>query len=277
MFSVYLEGGANGDHDVYEVYAKAGDTELASAPAVPQGWKIWQNPQIRFTVNETTEVMVGMRATATGSAWGTWDDAYLYKDVDLTPTPDVTKNGLVTVDGVTYYYIKGVVQENYTGFVKSNSIQYYVKAGIVQAAYKGLVTSSKTGNIWLVKNGMVYSSYIGFYKNAKGQQCYIYKGKFQNAKSGFAKSPKTGKIYYIRKGIVQYGYTGFIKNPASGNQCYVVKGVFQGSKTGVVKSPKTGVKYYVKSGRVSYKTTGIVKISGVKYKVVKGVVKGIVK
>ena len=194
-----------------------------------------------------------------------------------TPTPDVTKNGLVTVDGVTYYYIKGVVQENYTGFVKSNSIQYYVKAGIVQAAYKGLVTSSKTGNIWLVKNGMVYSSYIGFYKNAKGQQCYIYKGKFQNAKSGFAKSPKTGKIYYIRKGIVQYGYTGFIKNPASGNQCYVVKGVFQGSKTGVVKSPKTGVKYYVKSGRVSYKTTGIVKISGVKYKVVKGVVKGIVK
>ena len=77
--------------------------------------------------------------------------------------------------------------------------------------------------------------------------------------------------------LVQYGYTGFIKNPASGNQCYVVKGVFQGSKTGVVKSPKTGVKYYVKSGRVSYKTTGIVKISGVKYKVVKGVVKGIVK
>lgn len=281
VFSVYLQGGANGENDVYEVYAKAGDTELASAPAVPQGWKIWQNPQIRFTVNETTEVMVGMRATATGGAWGTWDDAYLYKDVDLTPdpgqTPDVTKSGLITEDGVTYYYKKGVVQENYTGFVKSSSIQYYVKAGIVQAAYKGLVTSSKTGNIWLVKNGMVYSSYTGFYKNAKGQQCYIYKGKFQNAKSGFAKSPKTGKIYYIRKGIVQYGYTGFIKNPASGNQCYVVKGVFQGSKTGVVKSPKTGVKYYVKSGRVSYKTTGVVKISGVKYKVVKGVVKGIVK
>ncbi len=160
VFSVYFQGGANGDNDVYEVYAKAGDTELASAPAVPQGWKIWQNPQIRFTVNETTEVMVGMRATATGGAWGTWDDAYLYKDVDLTPTPDVTKNGLVTVDGVTYYYIKGVVQENYTGFAKS---------------------------------------------------------------------------------------------------------------------PRTDVKYYVKSGRVSYKTTGVVKISGVKYKVVKGVVKGIVK
>lgn len=178
VFSVYLQGGANGDNDVYEVYAKAGDTELASAPAVPQGWKIWQNPQIRFIVNETTEVMVGMRATATGGAWGTWDDAYLYKDVDLTPdpgqTPDVTKSGLITEDGVTYYYKKGVVQENYTGFVKSNSIQYYVKAGIVQAAYKGLVTSSKTGNIWLVKNGMVYSSYTGFYKNAKGQQCYIY-------------------------------------------------------------------------------------------------------
>lgn len=39
VFSSYLQGGANGDNDVYEVYAKAGDTELASAPAVPQGGK----------------------------------------------------------------------------------------------------------------------------------------------------------------------------------------------------------------------------------------------
>ena len=54
MFSAYLQGGANGDNDVYEVYAKAGDTELASASAVPQGWKIWQHPEIRQYVMTST-------------------------------------------------------------------------------------------------------------------------------------------------------------------------------------------------------------------------------
>ena len=289
VFSAYLQGGANGDNDVYEVYAKAGDTELASAPAVPQGWKIWQHPQIRFTVNETTEVMVGMRATATGGAWGTWDDAYLYKDADITPTPDpnpdpnpdptpdVTKSGLITEDGVTYYYKKGVVQENYTGFVKSNNKEYYVKSGVVQAAYTGLVKSSKTGKTWLVRRGIAYQTYTGFYKNAQGQQCYIYKGRFVNEKTGIVKSLKTGKYFYVRRGIAQLGYTGFVKNPSTGHSCYVSKGVVPHTKTGIVKSPKTGIKYYIKKGVVAEKVTGTIKISGVKYKIVKGVVKGIVK
>ncbi len=281
VFSAYLQGGANGENDVYEVYAKAGDTELASAPAVPQGWKIWQNPQIRFTVNETTEVMVGMRATATGGAWGTWDDAYLYKDVDLTPdpgqTPDVTKSGLITEDGVTYYYKKGVVQENYTGFVKSSNKEYYVKSGVVQAAYTGLVKSSRTGKTWLVRRGIAYQTYTGFYKNAQGQQCYIYKGRFVNEKTGIVKSLRTGKYFYVRRGVAQLGYTGFVKNPSTGHSCYVSKGVVPHTKTGIVKSPKTGIKYYIKKGVVAEKVTGTIKISGVKYKIVKGVVKGIVK
>lgn len=281
VFSAYLQGGANGENDVYEVYAKAGDTELASAPAVPQGWKIWQNPQIRFTVNETTEVMVGMRATATGGAWGTWDDAYLYKDVDLTPdpgqTPDVTKSGLITEDGVTYYYKKGVVQENYTGFVKSSNKEYYVKSGVVQAAYTGLVKSSSTGKTWLVRRGIAYQTYTGFYKNAQGQQCYIYKGRFVNEKTGIVKSLRTGKYFYVRRGVAQLGYTGFVKNPLTGHSCYVSKGVVPHTKTGIVKSPKTGIKYYIKKGVVAEKLTGTIKISGVKYKIVKGVVKGIVK
>ena len=68
-----------------------------------------------------------------------------------------------------------------------------------------------------------------------------------------------------------------MKNPASGNQCYVKKGVFQSSLTAVVKSPKSGVRYYVRNGRISYKTTGIVTVSKVRYRVVKGVVKSIIK
>lgn len=283
VFNAYLQGGANGKNDVYELYARIGDTDLASDAAVPDGWKVWQNPEIRFVVNETTEVMVGMRATATGGAWGTWDDAYLYKDADIIPTPnpgpnpDEAKNGLITEDGVTYYYVNGVFQTEYTGFVKQDKLNYYVKDGVVQAAYKGLVKSGKSGNVWYVRNGVIYTAYTGFVKNGNGQQCYIYKGLFLPGKTGLAKSSVTGKIYYVKKGIIQTAYTGFVKNPASGNQCYVKKGVFQSSLTAVVKSPKSGVRYYVRNGRISYKTTGIVTVSKVRYRVVKGVVKSIIK
>lgn len=280
VFSAYLQGGANGETDVYEVYAKTGDMELASASAVPQGWNIWQNPQIRFTVNETTEVIVGMRATASGKAWGTWDDAYLYKDADIKPEPDtdpkpdVTKNGLVTEDGVTYFYKKGVVQENYTGFVKSEGVNYYVVDGIVDAEYTGLATSSTTGKVYLVKNGKIYTEYTGFYKNKKGQRCLIIKGKFADSKTALVKSTRDNRYYYVKKGIIQSGYTGFFRSTTTGANCYIYRGVFQSAKTGIVKSPRNNKKYYVKKGKIATKVTGTVTVSGVKYKVVRGLVTG---
>ena len=203
VFSAYLQGGANGETDVYEVYAKAGDIELASASAVPQGWKIWQHPEIRFTVEETTEVVVGMRATASGKAWGTWDDAYLYKDADITP---------------------------------------------------------------------IYTAYTGFYRNSKGQQCLIIKGKFAENKTALVRSTKNKKYYYVKNGIIQSGYTGFFKSTTTGAKCYIYKGMFQSGKTGIVKSPKNHKNYYVKKGKIATGVTGIVKISGSRYKVVRGLV-----
>ena len=128
-----------------------------------------------------------------------------------------------------------------------------------------------------MRNGVIYTAYTGFVKNENGQQCYIYKGLFMSGKTGLAKSSVTGKIYYVKNGIIQTAYTGFVKNPASGNQCYVKKGVFQSNLTAVVKSPKSGVRYYVRNGRISYKTTGIVTVSKVRYRVVNGVVKSVVK
>jgi len=92
---------------------------------------------VTFTLKEATEVVVDARATATGDAWGTWDDFYLYKDADIEPdgedkdpddgnkdpdknpgvdpTPanpgvDTSKNGFVKENGITYYYKKGVVR-----------------------------------------------------------------------------------------------------------------------------------------------------------------------
>ena len=55
-------------------------------------------------------------------------------------------------------------------------------------------------------------------------------------------------------------------------KCYIYKGVFQSGKTGIVKSPKNHKNYYVKKGKIATEVTGIVKISGSRYKVVRGLV-----
>ena len=275
VFNAFVQGGGNSDSDKYEIYVSSESSELASASAVPSGWKTWQNPEVRFTLNEKTDVMVGARASAAAGAWGTWDDFYLYKDSDITPDPeptpdiDTSKNGLVKENGITNYYKKGVLQKNYTGFVKYEDRNYYVKNGVVQSTYKGLVKSPRTGITYLVKNGYIYGVYSGFYRNSKGQWCYIINGKFANL-TGIYKNPRNSKYFYIKRGIIQYNYTGFVKNSGTGNQCYVVKGVFQIGKTGIVKSPRTGIRYYVRRGKIAYSKGGINKISGKKYLVING-------
>ena len=327
VMSAYVQGGDTGESDLYEVYAKAGDTELGSDAAVLTGWTQWKNPTFTFTLKEETEVVVGARATATGGAWGTWDDFYLYKDADIepdgddkdpddgnkdpddgnkdpdngnkdpddgnknpdngnknpdtgdkdqdgdkNPTPtnpgvDTSKNGFVKENGVTYYYKKGVIQKSTTGFVKKGKKQYYVKKGVVRTDYTGFVKKGKKQ--YYVKKGVVRTDYTGFVKKGK-KQYYVKKSVVRTDYTGFVKKGK--KQYYVKKGVVRTDYTGFVKNKA-GNECYIKKGIYQSKYTGVVKNSKNGKRYYVKKGKIARKVTGTVKVSGKKYKVVKGVVR----
>ena len=78
----------------------------------------------------------------------------------------------------------------------------------------------------------------------------------------------------MKKGIIQSGYTGFFRSTTTGANCYIYRGVFQSAKTGIVKSPRNNKKYYVKKGKIATKVTGTVTVSGVKYKVVRGLVTG---
>lgn len=287
VMSAYVQGGDTGESDLYEVYAKAGDTELGSDATVLTGWTQWKNPTFTFTLKEETEVVVGAHATATGGAWGTWDDFYLYKDADIEPdgddkdpddgnkdpdngnkdpddgnkdpddgnkdpdngnkNPDTgdkdqdgDKNPTPTNPGV---------DTSKNGFVKENGVTYYYKKGVIQKSTTGFVKKGKKQ--YYVKKGVVRTDYTGFVKKGKKQ-------------------------YYVKKGVVRTDYTGFVKNKA-GNECYIKKGIYQSKYTGVVKNSKNGKRYYVKKGKIARKVTGTVKVSGKKYKVVKGVVRSRIK
>ncbi|MBD5554998.1 MAG: hypothetical protein HDQ95_06565, partial [Roseburia sp.] len=112
-FGAYLQGGNNGSKDTYEIIVQVGEQEY-SADTVPQGWQVWQNPEINGieVTEDGTSVTVGIRVYAQGGAWGTWDDVYLSKD----------KNAVTFTDGAdqtkVVFVAEGEAAEAPTGWTK---------------------------------------------------------------------------------------------------------------------------------------------------------------
>jgi arabinogalactan endo-1,4-beta-galactosidase len=80
----YLEGKGQGG----TLYITVGeDTSEQSAEVT--GWKNWANPVIEdIVITETTEVVVGVKATCDADNWGSWDDFYLNKTGEYTPNTE---------------------------------------------------------------------------------------------------------------------------------------------------------------------------------------------
>lgn len=89
-FGGYLQGGGNLAADSYEVYASV-DGKTQTAEGELNGWKNWSNPEVQNIeiTKDGTKVTVGIRATASAGAWGSWDDMYLNKTGEATPAPVV--------------------------------------------------------------------------------------------------------------------------------------------------------------------------------------------
>lgn len=96
-FGGYLQGGGNGEADSYEVYVSV-DGKTQTAEGELNGWKNWSNPKVQDIeiTEDGTKVTVGIRATASAGAWGSWDDMYLNKTGEVTPAPIVTPQPTVT-------------------------------------------------------------------------------------------------------------------------------------------------------------------------------------
>ena len=96
-FGGYLQGGGNLAADSYEVYVSV-DGKTQTAQGELNGWKNWSNPEVQNIeiTKDGTKVTVGIRATASAKAWGSWDDMYLNKTGEATPAPVVTPQPTVT-------------------------------------------------------------------------------------------------------------------------------------------------------------------------------------
>lgn len=96
-FGGYLQGGGNLAADSYEVYVSV-DGKTQTAQGELNGWKNWSNPEVQNIeiTKDGTKVTVGIRATASAGAWGSWDDMYLNKTGEATPAPVVTPQPTAT-------------------------------------------------------------------------------------------------------------------------------------------------------------------------------------
>ena len=96
-FGGYLQGGGNLAADSYEVYVSV-DGKTQTAQGELNGWKNWSNPEVQNIeiTKDGTKVTVGIRATASAKAWGSWDDMYLNKTGEVTPAPVVTPQPTTT-------------------------------------------------------------------------------------------------------------------------------------------------------------------------------------
>lgn len=96
-FGGYLQGGGNLAADSYEVYVSV-DGKTQTAQGELNGWKNWSNPEVQNIeiTKDGTKVTVGIRATASAGAWGSWDDMYLNKTGEATPQPTETPAPVVT-------------------------------------------------------------------------------------------------------------------------------------------------------------------------------------
>lgn len=97
QFGGYLQGGGNLAADIYEVYVSV-DGKTQTAQGELNGWKNWSNPEVQNIeiTKDGTKVTVGIRATASAGAWGSWDDMYLNKTGEVTPQPTETPAPVVT-------------------------------------------------------------------------------------------------------------------------------------------------------------------------------------
>lgn len=117
----YLQGGDAGTEDVFTLFADLGDAEEGthtySATAVLSGWCNWQNPTIStIVITEETELTVGMEATASSGAWGTWDDCYLYRVPAAKPsgvteiTPAATTTAAASLPEIDFNKVEQEIQ-----------------------------------------------------------------------------------------------------------------------------------------------------------------------
>lgn len=76
-FECYAQG-LSGDK-VYVAVVDLNENVIATGELTElEGWKVWKQPSVSFTLNKTTEVTLKIGIVSQSQGWGTIDDMYLY-------------------------------------------------------------------------------------------------------------------------------------------------------------------------------------------------------
>lgn len=145
-FGGHLQGGDGGEDDRYEICVTV-DGKSQTAEGELNGWKNWSNPEVQNIkiTEDGTKVTVGIRATATAGAWGSWDDMYLNKTGEVTPAPVVTPQPTATPTPATAPEIEGSSADKETSApvqtVDWNTVTSNVQAKITEVTQNPNINS----------------------------------------------------------------------------------------------------------------------------------------
>ncbi len=166
---------------------------------------------------------------------------------------DTDANGLKYLFGKWYYFKRGMVDSNYSGFFTNKNGTYYVSNGKVNFDYNGLVYYNKK---WTpVVNSKVNNNYTGVLANKNGKYL-TQKGEITFKYNGFYK--EGNKVYKIKNSKVDTTFTGL--KSFNGTWYYFVKGENALDYTGYA-SNSNGT-YYVQKGIITFKYNELVKYNG---------------
>jgi arabinogalactan endo-1,4-beta-galactosidase len=84
----YFQGGSTQNGDTFELYATAPGGKEFTVSTATNGHQNWDNPEVKIELKEAVTLTVGVKASASAGAWGSWDDFYLYKSGDVTVGAD---------------------------------------------------------------------------------------------------------------------------------------------------------------------------------------------
>lgn len=91
-FELNMQGDKAGTTEKIYPYVKIGDSQIDGENIHLDGYAIWQNSNVEFTITEPTEIKLGLAVTADAGAWGTTDDWILVKLGEID-APSTDENG----------------------------------------------------------------------------------------------------------------------------------------------------------------------------------------
>ena len=223
----------------------------------------------------------------------------LKSSIKLARNKNAFKNGWVNKKGTWYYYVNGDVLKGDTvlakGTINGKTGWYAATDGKLDQPFEGIAKTT-TGKWYFARNGVINKSFSGIAQATNGIWYYVNKGVIDRSFSGKIVQATNGKWYYVNKGKPTKTFTGKIAQTTDGKwyyctngrpdksfsgklaYCtngewyYVTEGMIDRSYTGIAEATN-GSLYYAYKGKLDRSFTGYSYFNGIRYRVVKGIVK----